>query len=183
MGVITLKYGWIQNSKPVLLRICFLLYHVLLFLLSLDPFSSILSCSSNIATNKQVEGKEISPLLNNSRPSHLLLGSIVSASVIHWQDFPQEGLESSQSSSKTSGLANIPCHCLPVWPLCHACSISIHRRMLRESIVDLGELIRMMKSYMIPLEGGSKARDTEEAEINGTTLISAEQFDFAPLMA
>jgi len=46
--------------------------------------------------------------------------------------------------------------------------------MLQESIVDLGELRRMLKSYVIPLGGGSKPRGTEEAEINGTTLISAE---------
>lgn len=55
--------------------------------------------------------------------------------------------------------------------------------MLQESIVDLGDLKRVVKAYVIQHRGGSKLRGSEEAEINAATLISAEWFDCAPLQA
>lgn len=53
--------------------------------------------------------------------------------------------------------------------------------MLQEFIVDVGDSSLVMIQY----RGGSKPRDTEEAELSVATLISTEylDFDFDPVQA
>lgn len=51
--------------------------------------------------------------------------------------------------------------------------------MLQEFIVDLGDS-RIVRTQH---RGGSKPRDTEEAELSVATLISIEYLDFDPVQA